>query len=1507
MAKGILGIFLDEAKKKKGIESLPEGDVDVEAGDLQFLMNTGPGGIEKAQRLGGFPMPSLAITRQDLPFESFGEITLVGSPDKFGPGKIKANVVFDADAYTVRAPRPFRIAKKNADRDFQKKYIPLAKEFDEGGVDSIVYELGNMETKKMATEGSFDDVVRFFESDPVADVAFLRDQGDSRPIPKNSYGSIDRSGLQKMVREYGNARKMWSKDQLNEIFEPEEFFDASVNRDFYTGKGRIFKPYTGEEVVKFMKKRRGAAQEGGAFSVGPGKLRASLTERLTSLKKIKERSPRLVDKEKFAAFKNDSYDRVNDLAESLKPFYRFDGDAFGYPDEVIELLIESEKRNLSRALDEFGFDDVPDSVIDEIQATKSYFRNAPTEYFEAKPQRLVDLEEFEGAIVPQDTPENVLKAFEDAGIKVEYYADSAERLSARKKFAGTAFSLAGGITLVGLTAPQETEAGQLTNFVKRMAKADQMGMDTDQILYHGSTFNVKEFVPSSNTDNDFGIGTYLTVSASDASRNYAGEGPDLTNRINLLAEEIQESLDNDWEFNPDFWDRIKDPEAFAAVENLVNKFEENGDPKVIEEASRLAAKTILKGDNEGVIYPVFVNKNDFAVIGGTDSTFIDFNREQYFYQAREEVDRADFDSDELYEEGVIEYATELEAYDPESPIQSFADTLRYAGLNSEGINRAVDTVIDDGGIDLTEINDIVRTSYSEDFDTGELLNAGQIMQDVLSDLGYKGVIDNTAGEKFAGMGAGRTHAIVFPGNENLIRSIFAEFDPEKSGSPNILASAPPMLVPAAGTAAAGIVALGVSEDAEAGPFRLGMKNKLNERRRNRAKKQGFDVDTVYYHGADADIYEFRMPSRETGQTKTVGTGVFMSSSPDTASSFAKAHSQTVYPVYLNKSDFVTVRPPEKGQPWGDLSVEGMTVELPDGTTKPANEVFDLEGISTDTDELARQARNQGRKGIIFKDIVDVGMGGSGEYRHVNKYLQDRGYDVSLPLGTTKESFEKEQAVPREVMRAARLYAKEKVFQPADTVVSFDPANIRSVNAEFDPEAGWSDDILASGLVTAGGIAALSPGEAEAGPLRKGISEQRLERAKKLGFDVDNVMYHASKQDIYEFVPGYPDGLVFLTPNKEFANNWLGKGKFQERQGGTGAIEGVKAERERFREEANKILKFLPEDQRQQYYEEVLFPQDQQLSRDIQEADRVIYPVVTKAKKPFVPHKDYEVLEELIGKERMDSPLSADFPQLRDGYKSGNYLLYENLEVVEFLRSKGFDSMFLQERPWTKTDTESPEYSTFAVFDPTDIRSVNAEFDPKKLSSPNILASGLAAATGIAALSPGEAEAMQKTIERVERDFPGFSADILTGAGEVALDLLGDVASPLGRASAPALLESLSQDPLTAEQIKEAAERGAGFFDYEIKTPTGKRYREAVTTGVESLFDYLSESGGSLDPVQFGFQKGVIPVLEALAPVAEAYVEGALDLDAFIRDEKDRKREKALRKSAEPLVQVLSPI
>mgnify|MGYP001422415061 CR=1 FL=1 len=57
----------------------------------------------------------------------------------------------------------------------------------------------------------------------------------------------------------------------------------------------------------------------------------------------------------------------------------------------------------------------------------------------------------------------------------------------------------------------------------------------------------------------------------------------------------------------------------------------------------------------------------------------------------------------------------------------------------------------------------------------------------------------------------------------------------------------------------------------------------------------------------------------------------------------------------------------------------------------------------------------------------------------------------------------------------------------------------------------------------------------------------------------------------------------------------------------------------------------------------------------------VYPLVSRTKKPFVPHKDVDVLEEFFGSEKMSEPFSpaTNMPTYRDGLKSGNYILYEN--------------------------------------------------------------------------------------------------------------------------------------------------------------------------------------------------------------------------------------------------------
>jgi hypothetical protein len=439
----------------RGIGSLADQGRD---DDLQFLMNIGVEGLEKQERMGGFPMPSLAVTRQDLPFDSFGDITMVGKPESFDPKGSRTNIVYDADAYTTRAPQPFRIAKKDSDIAFAKKYKSLADKYNET-VDGELYELAQQETKKYATPSRFNDVKYFFEGDILADVAFLKEKGiDDIPV-EIFYGKerIDSSAVRKKLEPFKDERRAWAQSQIDELFKPEEIFDASNTRDFVTGKGLIFKPYTADEVTKYMKKSRGRAQESGLGSIGPGSLRASLTKRLRNLKEIKDKSGNIVGKDDFEVFKNQSYKDVQDLSETLKPFYKFDSDRFGYPDEVIDMLVESERVGLDRAAKEFGFEDLEDYVYDDVSDLKSKFERAPTEYFEAKPERVVKLEEFEGAIVPEDTPQAMIDKLENKGIKVEKYKDSEERLKARRKFKGTSFSAAGGIILVGAVGNQSVK------------------------------------------------------------------------------------------------------------------------------------------------------------------------------------------------------------------------------------------------------------------------------------------------------------------------------------------------------------------------------------------------------------------------------------------------------------------------------------------------------------------------------------------------------------------------------------------------------------------------------------------------------------------------------------------------------------------------------------------------------------------------------------------------------------------------------------------------------------------------------------------------------------------------------------------------------------------------------------------------------------------------------------------------------------------------------------------
>lgn len=104
--------------------------------DLVVYHNVSAGKLREAIKLGGLPMPSLAITKRDIPFGDFGEITLIGDKSMIGPRKSRSNEVFSRDAYTVRKPVVNYEVPAKIDSDaFHKKYEETRKFLKKNSID----------------------------------------------------------------------------------------------------------------------------------------------------------------------------------------------------------------------------------------------------------------------------------------------------------------------------------------------------------------------------------------------------------------------------------------------------------------------------------------------------------------------------------------------------------------------------------------------------------------------------------------------------------------------------------------------------------------------------------------------------------------------------------------------------------------------------------------------------------------------------------------------------------------------------------------------------------------------------------------------------------------------------------------------------------------------------------------------------------------------------------------------------------------------------------------------------------------------------------------------------------------------------------------------------------------------------------------------------------------------------------------------------------------------------
>lgn len=131
--------------------------------DLVVYHNVSTGKLREAIKLGGLPMPSLAITKRDIPFGDFGEITLIGSKGMIDPRKSRANEVFSRDAYTVR--KPVINYEEPAERDqkaFHEKFQKASDELKRKGVEVRKINFSAYTGEEALARMENDEVIKYY-------------------------------------------------------------------------------------------------------------------------------------------------------------------------------------------------------------------------------------------------------------------------------------------------------------------------------------------------------------------------------------------------------------------------------------------------------------------------------------------------------------------------------------------------------------------------------------------------------------------------------------------------------------------------------------------------------------------------------------------------------------------------------------------------------------------------------------------------------------------------------------------------------------------------------------------------------------------------------------------------------------------------------------------------------------------------------------------------------------------------------------------------------------------------------------------------------------------------------------------------------------------------------------------------------------------------------------------------------------------------------------------------
>jgi hypothetical protein len=424
----------------------------VKAGEEMLVQhNLSPEKLYGANRIGGMPVPSLAISKVENPIQGFGDITLIGGKEMAIPSR--KNPVFAADAYTVTKPNIYTKLDKAGEEYITNKFLtePYGKFASE--MQSEMPQLNQNFLKNM--EYSTPSKARYlYENGLLPDPNTFEKGSQFRTAIRGAFDDLD----PKLRDKYYD----WAENLAEDVFEAGGNIDYKIFKG-YTNTGRH--RYAPADLENITKEMVGKPQGSEGNIPTAGALRGAITPKLKTEKDVLNARDKIVSMKEFETVKENLNNQYSGLLDDMYAYTSEKKSGVDVPSFLQDVAMgKAHKYEYSQNL----YKDMPQELKDKVAKYASELKQMPTEYFEVKPQRAVGIGEFKGALVPSDLPAKARTILEKAGIKDIYtYATEDERKALTKKFGKEMFA---GLPAIPAVMSDEKKKTRQEILAEAMAK-----------------------------------------------------------------------------------------------------------------------------------------------------------------------------------------------------------------------------------------------------------------------------------------------------------------------------------------------------------------------------------------------------------------------------------------------------------------------------------------------------------------------------------------------------------------------------------------------------------------------------------------------------------------------------------------------------------------------------------------------------------------------------------------------------------------------------------------------------------------------------------------------------------------------------------------------------------------------------------------------------------------------------------------------------------------------------